>query len=207
MTECRTLADFFGVDRVDFRLVDQADLLRRTALLVIDSQRDFVHPRKWGTEQSLQVAKELDSLVDEFRAAGVAPYWIYYKQKNLFGGWKSLRRAFGGYHGVKPKSGEPQIGKYAASAFADPACTLDDRLKADDKTHLLLAGFNTSACVQATAEHALERGYNVCIPDDMTENGAMPACASATLWSLERKGAIVADSASILSYIAKLQAA
>lgn len=199
----QTLAEFFGVEQVDFRLTDPQHILDRTAHLVVDVQRDFVSRRVWGTSLTEQVAKRIGPLTEQFRKVGVQPYWIYYKEKNLWGRYKKPSRAYGGFYGVKPRKGGSVTGKVHASAFE--GSDIDDVLRADGIQNLLISGFNTSMCVKWTAIDALKHDYNVCVLEDMTENGAMPACASVTLYQLEEKGALVAESALVFDYIEKLR--
>ena len=93
----KTLAGFFGVDQIDFKLVDPQLVLKSTAHLVVDVQKDFVHPRVWGTAQSHEVAQRIKPLTESFREAGIRPYWVYYRERNLFGFDKRPSRAYGGF--------------------------------------------------------------------------------------------------------------
>ena len=197
----QTLAEFFGVDRVNFTLADRSKALETTAHLLIDVQRDFVHPKKWGTVQSEEIARNIGGLTAKFRQAGIAPYWIYYKEKNIFGFEKRASCAFGGFYKCAPSRGDVLIGKDRDSAFK--GSDINEVLREKGVKNLIVSGFNTSACVAQTVHDAIDRGYHVCVVEDMTENGndVNHIKASCALYRFEEKGAIVADSACVLEYL------
>ncbi len=189
-----SLAEFFGVDKVDFKLMNPQDALRRTAHLVIDVQTVFVHHRRRGNEITEHVADRIAELTPTFKDAGVKPYWIYYGRSRLW----PRRLDLPGFYKVNPDN-DPVVRKHHDSAFK--GSDIHQILQRDGVQNLLVSGFNTSACVRKTVLSALKMKYNVCVLEDMTENGPAPVCAAYTLRELEKKGATVADSARVLDYI------
>jgi biuret amidohydrolase len=71
--------------------------------------------------------------------------------------------------GLEPKDGEVVVRKSTADAFI--GTELDSHLRAGEVRTLLLAGVSTNSCVESTARHAADLGYQVVLIED--------ACAAA----------------------------
>lgn len=71
-----------------------------------------------------------------------------------------------------PLPGEPVIAKPAPDAFV--GTDLTDRLAATGRKKVILAGFQTHLCVDATARDAAARGYGVTIAADATATRSLP---------------------------------
>ena len=141
----------------------------RRALVLIDFQRDFVEPAGRmpaalnqipatlaAASRALATARERGDLIvaigNEFRPRD--------RLMNL------LRRhaAIAGSDGARwserlPIDGAQYFAKWAGSAFVNPE--LDKWLRAQGVTTLALSGLMARACVTATANDALARGYKV----------------------------------------------
>ena len=148
--------------------------LDQTALLVIDMQNDFCHPDGFnGSELGLDMTA--------VRAIIPAVQTLV--------GW--ARQA--GIQNIFTRLDKP-----AHSCFVDTA--LDQRLQADNITHLLIVGVTTQCCVLATYRHASDLGYYCLLLDD--------CCAAfdtrdhdATVHILQSEGGVlgwVAPSSSLL---------
>jgi nicotinamidase-related amidase len=74
---------------------------------------------------------------------------------------------------LTPASGEPLIQKTMPNSFAKT--NLDDVLTPLARKQLIVTGFMTHMCVDATTRAATERGYQVFIPASATADRAVPA--------------------------------
>jgi biuret amidohydrolase len=70
------------------------------------------------------------------------------------------------------------------------ATPLDDLLRGQGITHLILAGVTTEVCVQTTMREANDRGYECLLIEDATES-YVPAFKQATLEMVRAQGGIV----------------
>lgn len=74
---------------------------------------------------------------------------------------------------LTPAPGEPLIQKTMPNSFAKT--NLDDVLMPLNRKQLIVTGFMTHMCVDATTRAATERGYQVFIPASATADRAVPA--------------------------------
>jgi len=89
---------------------------------------------------------------------------------------------------LAPRSGETVIVKPGKGAFY--ATALDEMLRSQRITHLLLAGVTTEVCVQTTMREANDRGYECLLVEDATES-YFPEFKQATLAMVHAQGGIV----------------
>jgi nicotinamidase-related amidase len=87
-----------------------------------------------------------------------------------------------------PRPGETVIVKPGKGAFY--ATALDEMLRSQRITHLLLAGVTTEVCVQTTMREANDRGYECLLVEDATES-YFPEFKQATLAMVHAQGGIV----------------
>lgn len=190
----------------------------RTALVVIDMQRDFVEPGGFGESLGNDVTRlqaivpTVADLLGLFRAKG----WpIVHTRENHAAdlsdcppakrdrGEPSLRIGDPGPMGrvlirgepgaeivpeLAPLPGEHVIDKPGKGAFY--ATPLGDLLKELGVTHLVFAGVTTEVCVQTTMREANDRGYVNLLIEDATES-YFAAFKEATLAMIRAQGAIV----------------
>lgn len=190
----------------------------RTALVVIDMQRDFVEPGGFGESLGNDVTRlqaivpTVAELLGLFRAKG----WpIVHTRENHAPdlsdcppakrdrGEPSLRIGDPGPMGrvlirgepgaeivpeLAPLPGEHVIDKPGKGAFY--ATPLGDLLKELGVTHLVFAGVTTEVCVQTTMREANDRGYVNLLIEDATES-YFAAFKEATLAMIRAQGAIV----------------
>jgi nicotinamidase-related amidase len=83
------------------------------------------------------------------------------------------------------------------------ATPLDDLLRGQGTTHLLLAGVTTEVCVQTTMREANDRGYECLLVEDATES-YFAAFKAATLEMVRAQGGIVGWTAPFASVRAAL---
>jgi biuret amidohydrolase len=190
----------------------------RTALIVIDMQRDFIEHGGFGESlgndvRPLQaIVPVVAQLIDGARAAGLmvihtrechAPDLSDCPAAKRLRGKPSARIGDAGPMGriliagepgadivpaLAPLTGEVVIDKPGKGAFY--ATALSDILAARGITTLLFAGVTTEVCVQTTMREANDRGFDALLVEDATES-YFPEFKAATLAMIRAQGAIV----------------
>jgi len=89
---------------------------------------------------------------------------------------------------LAPRAGETVIVKPGKGAFY--ATPLDELLRSQKITHLILAGVTTEVCVQTTMREANDRGFECLLVEDATES-YFPEFKQATLAMVHAQGGIV----------------
>jgi len=206
--------------------------LARTALIIIDMQRDFVEPGGFGESLGNDVTL-LQAIVPTVRAVLMAwreagGYVVHTREahasdlsdcppaKRLRGN-PSLRIGDEGPMGrilvvgepgnaiipeLAPVEGELVIDKPGKGAFY--ATELMAQLQQRGITHLVVMGVTTEVCVQTSMREANDRGYDCLLLEDGTES-YFPAFKAATLDMIRAQGAIVgwtAPSAALFAALA-----
>ena len=190
----------------------------RSALVVIDMQRDFIEPAGFGASLGNDVTllqpaiPVIASLLAAWRARG----WpiVHTREahradladcppaKRLRGS-PSLRIGDTGPMGRLLIAGEPGSDIVPALAPRDREILIDkpgkgmfwstglhERLQAFAITHLVFTGVTTEVCVQTSMREANDRGYECLLVEDGTES-YFPAFKAATLAMIAAQGAIV----------------
>jgi biuret amidohydrolase len=190
----------------------------KTALVVIDMQRDFIEPGGFGdtlgnnVKLLAAIVPTVKKLLDTCRKAGVTiihtreahrPDLSDLPPAKLKRGNPKLRigdqSAMGRIliagepgndivAGCAPLPGEIVIDKPGKGAFY--ATPLGDILRLRGTTHLLLAGVTTEVCVQTTMREANDRGYECLLIEDATES-YFPEFKKAAMDMIRAQGAIV----------------
>jgi nicotinamidase-related amidase len=207
--------------------------LARTALLIIDMQRDFVEPGGFGETLGNDVSL-LQAIVPTVRAVLLAwreagGYVVHTREahaadlsdcppaKRLRGN-PSLRIGDVGPMGrilvagepgnaiipeLAPVDGELVIDKPGKGAFY--ATDLMAQLTQRGITHLVVMGVTTEVCVQTSMREANDRGFDCLLVEDGTES-YFPAFKAATLDMIRAQGAIVGWTAPSAALFAALAA-
>jgi nicotinamidase-related amidase len=192
--------------------------VERSALIVIDMQRDFIESGGFGESLGNDVTRlqaivpTVRKLLELCRRAGMLV--IHTREGHRADladcppakrerGSPALRIGDPGTMGrlliigepgqdivseLAPVAGEIVLDKPGKGAFFDTA--LGDILKARDITHLIFAGVTTEVCVQTTMREANDRGYQCLLIEDATES-YFAEFKRATLAMLSAQGAIV----------------
>ena len=190
----------------------------RTALVVIDMQRDFIEPGGFGASLGNDVSRlapaiaPIASLLDAWRARG----WpvVHTREahrpdlsdcppaKRLRGS-PSVRIGDPGPMGrvlvagepgtqivpsLTPAAGELVVDKPGKGMFW--ATGLHEHLQARNISHLVFTGVTTEVCVQTSMREANDRGYECLLVEDGTES-YFPEFKTATLAMIAAQGAIV----------------
>ena len=190
----------------------------KTALIVIDMQRDFLLPGGFGeslgndVDQLLKVVPPLAELIAAARSAGIMmihtreghePDLSDCPPAKISRGAPSKRIGDEGKYGrilirgeyghdivneLAPIDGEVVIDKPGKGAFY--ATELQDILTAGGITQLLITGVTTEVCVHTTTREANDRGYECLLVEDGTES-YFPEFKQATLDMVRAQGGIV----------------
>ena len=196
----------------------------RTALVVIDMQRDFIEPGGFGAtlgnDVSLlkKIVPTVARLLEVFRAAGLPvihtrechkPDLSDLPKAKHLRGKPSMRIGDPGPMGriliagepgadivpeLAAKPGEIVIDKPGKGAFY--ATPLSGLLEARGITHLVFAGVTTEVCVQTTMREANDRGYDCVLAEDATES-YFPEFKKAAIEMIRAQGAIVGWTATV----------
>ncbi len=201
----------------------------RSALVVIDMQRDFIEPGGFGASLGNDVTllepaiAVIASLLAVWRERG----WpvVHTREAHRADladcppakrsrGSPSLRIGDVGPMGRLLIAGEPgsdivpALAPHAGEIVVDKpgkgmfwSTGLHERLQALSITHLIFTGVTTEVCVQTSMREANDRGYECLLVEDGTES-YFPAFKAATLAMIAAQGAIVgwhAPSAVLLS--------
>jgi ureidoacrylate peracid hydrolase len=168
----------------------------RTALVVIDMQRDYCCPggifdrRGFDIRPALGLVDRLDRFLNVVR--GLLPHIVHLKMAKVpglpspaaiehnkrLGIERNYDPTFGAFYGVEPREGEMVIDKYKYSGFV--STYLDQFLRGNGISALVLTGLATNVCVESTARDGFMRDYHIVVPEDLTE-GTSP---DAKHWSL-----------------------
>jgi nicotinamidase-related amidase len=205
----------------------------RTALLVIDMQRDFVEPGGFGetlgNDVSLlrAVIPPLRRVLAATRTAGVSvihtreghrPDLSDCPLAKLNRGSPSLRIGDAGPRGrilirgeyghdivdeLAPVDGEVVIDKPGKGSFY--ATDLDHRLRAAGITSLIVTGVTTEVCVHTTVREANDRGYECLVLSDCV-GSYFPEFQQAGLAMIAAQGGIFGWVAPAANYLDALQA-
>lgn len=196
----------------------------RTALIVIDMQRDFIEPGGFGAtlgnDVSLlkRIVPTVGRLISVFRAAGLTVIHTRECHKADLSdcppakrsrGRPSLRIGDPGPMGriliagepgadivpeLAARAGEIVLDKPGKGAFY--ATALSSILADRGITHLIFAGVTTEVCVQTTMREANDRGFESLLAEDATES-YFPEFKKAALEMIRAQGAIVGWTASV----------
>jgi nicotinamidase-related amidase len=200
----------------------------KTALIVIDMQRDFLLPGGFGeslgndVEQLLKVVSPLGALIAAARSAGIMlvhtreghqPDLSDCPPAKLTRGAPSKRIGDAGKYGrilirgeyghdivdeLAPIDGEVVIDKPGKGAFY--ATELQDLLVDAGISQLLITGVTTEVCVHTTTREANDRGYECLVVSDCV-GSYFPEFQRIGLEMIKAQGGIfgwVADSAAVI---------
>ena len=205
--------------------------LQKTALVLIDMQRDFIEPGGFGetlgNDVSLleAIVPATKTVLDAWRAAGgLVVHTRESHQPDLSDcppakrnrGNPTLRIGDEGPMGrilvqgepgnqiidaLAPVDGEWVIDKPGKGMFY--ATGLHEKLQGRGITHLLFGGVTTEVCVQTSMREANDRGYDGLLLEDCTES-YFPAFKAAAIDMIRAQGAIVGWTAPSSAVLAAL---
>jgi nicotinamidase-related amidase len=163
MSDLNTLRALAGLPLAPVSLAD-------SVLVLIDCQNTYTR----GVMELDGVQPALDeaaTLLDRARSAGIPV--IHIQHDDGAGSLYDIEGESGAIvDRVAPRDGEPVVVKHYPNSFVQT--DLDDRLKALDASHLVIAGFMTHMCVNSTARGAFNLGYAPTVVASATATRALP---------------------------------
>lgn len=199
-----TLAEFFGLDKVDFGEVD----LSKYAHLIIDPQREFTDPtyhskdanRIRGNQRTHEASLRIASYTYKLRRNGLRQIFLYIDDKE-----EGFSQAYGGPYFVYPnKERDILVSKPDSDGFF--RSRLEETLRENGITHLLASGFNVEVCYQKTVCFALRRGFHVAvIADGIGQDSNLPAYKQQNgMEIMEHEGALITSSEPALDMVERI---
>ena len=145
--------------------------MSRTALLIVDVQTGFID----GTMAVFKADEMLDRIETRIARAwqaGIPVVSVQHDEALEYDGLLHPR--------IAPQDDAPVVHKLHPDAFADT--DLQDILDGLSVKALVIAGFQTEYCINATSRQAHERGYSVTVVEDAHSTfGDTPADAEALI--------------------------
>ena len=179
------------------------------ALLVIDMQKEFskigairnaIFFDRRGNQETEAVIKHAAPIIDKFRQSHLPIYSIYTADS-------PKSRWLIDFYGYKYDSKDTLIHKNTNSAFKTSSNNLAEKLEDAGHKNLLIAGFNTVACVKQTVIDAQKQGFNTWLMLDCTgndRNNSSPA-VTAHLLDIHSRGMQFTSSAIALEHVNSIQ--
>jgi len=213
----------------DFRFLTAAELAgmiesRRTALFIIDIQRDFAasdgFSGKVGDDLSTMepAIDAVLSIIPAARKAGLKLVFMrvvtrdetdpavllrLMERRGRAGGAALCRAGTPGvdYYRVAPEPGDIQIEKIRFDSFI--GTTLDEQLRAHGIETIIVTGVSTDCCVDSTARSAFQRDYDVFVVADACAAGS-PHLHAGALAALEKNVALLVKSQDVIAALERL---
>jgi nicotinamidase-related amidase len=137
----------------------------RTALLLVDVQKAFLEWEARGMRRNNPDAMEnMRKLLAAFRERGMAIFHIRHASREPDSALRPDRSGYGPIQETMEQTGEAVIVKHVNSAFI--GTDLEQRLKAQGLTALVIAGITTNHCVETTTRMAGNLGFDVRLAED-----------------------------------------
>jgi ureidoacrylate peracid hydrolase len=159
---------------------------KRTAVVVIDPQNDFLHQDGWYGQQGIDIShmrrtiEPTRQLLTDARAKDIPIIWTRHGSRDVEDGGPfmrlrpflkngGLRQDTWGYQildDLEPQKDDWYVDKTRLSAFFNS--NLEGVLRALDAETVLMAGVLTNQCVAATSKDAMFRDFKPIVVEDCT---------------------------------------
>ena len=159
---------------------------KRTAVVVIDPQNDFLHQDGWYGQQGIDIShmrrtiEPTRQLLTDARAKGIPIIWTRHGSRDVEDGGPfmrlrpflkngGLRQDTWGYQildDLEPQKDDWYVDKTRLSAFFNS--NLEGVLRALDAETVLMAAVLTNQCVAATSKDAMFRDFKPIVDEDCT---------------------------------------
>lgn len=137
------------------------------ALLLIDLQKGFEDEEYWGGNRNNRNAESnCMLLLDKWRELGLPIFHIRHSSTNPNSPLHNSKMGFNFIDGFEPKNNEIEIVKSVNSAFI--GTDLDEQLKSNGTSSVVIAGLTTNHCVSTTVRMAGNLGYKTILVSDAT---------------------------------------
>lgn len=144
----------------------------KTALLIIDVQNDYFPNGKMELNNSTDAASKIKDLINHFRSRSMSIIHVQHISTRSGSTFFLPGTSGAEFHGdVKPIAGEKIIVKNFPNSFRKTQ--LNDYLKENNISKLVITGMMTHMCVDTTVRAAFDLGYECMVVGD--------CCATKTL--------------------------
>jgi nicotinamidase-related amidase len=134
-------------------------------LLIIDVQKGFDDP-KWGRRNNLQAEDNIAKLLEAWRRSKRPIIHIQHLSREINSPLRTGYIGSGIKEMVKPLPDEPVIVKSVNSAFI--GTDLEERLRKNNSSTLIITGLTTNHCVSTTTRMAGNLGFTPFVVSDAT---------------------------------------
>jgi nicotinamidase-related amidase len=138
----------------------------KRALLVIDVQESFRQRPNWPAISNPEIAKQVHSLAETFRAGGEMIVWVLHVEPDTGTVFDPVNGHVRLMDGLTAAEGEPVITKTSFNAFH--TTNLQQLLTGAGIVEVVVCGIRTEQCVETTARAAAGLGYEVTFVTDAT---------------------------------------
>jgi nicotinamidase-related amidase len=135
----------------------------KSALLLIDVQRGFLHP-SWGKRNNPQAESNIRLLLGKFRHWKLPVIHIHHLSTETESPLRPGQDGVEPMNGCEPRWGERVFQKRVNSSFIGTG--LHEHLKLEGIRELFMAGFTTDHCVSTSARMAANLGFTVTVVSD-----------------------------------------
>jgi nicotinamidase-related amidase len=135
------------------------------ALVLIDIQQGFSDPY-WGTRNNPDFEQHVTELLAHWRKRGLPVYHVQHLSKEEKSPLRPDRAGVAFMPYALPLPHEPVIQKHVNSAFI--GTNLEEILRKEKLTTLVLAGLTTDHCVSTSTRMAGNLGFKAFVPSDAT---------------------------------------
>jgi nicotinamidase-related amidase len=140
-------------------------LSNKAALIIIDVQKGFDHP-KWGERNNLHAEQNIERLLQAWRASQRPVFHVQHLSMSPNSPLNPNSSGSEIKDNVKPKGSEPVIQKSVNSAFM--GTNLEQLLRDNQIKTLVITGLTTPHCVSTTTRMAGNFGFDTYLVSDAT---------------------------------------
>lgn len=189
------VSEFLSQENLSQQTISYDPAKTELALVVIDVQKIYCDPEElYGDDGTDAAAGRIAALVPEFRKASIPVYLVHFSSPN------NLTADKIDFYKLVPEPSDTLIRKDDVSAF--DGSDIDQILKKDGRTKLLVCGVYLDQCVKGTVRDALGKKYEVALLEDMTEDHINDRFyKKATLQRMKDNGVLITKSADVLPLI------
>lgn len=190
-----TLANFFGADTIDFKLIDPSQY----AHMIIDVQKDFCDSSIRGNKFTESIAQKIAKQKPILEEFGIQSMIVY-----TDGVGRGLNQAYGGLYRIPLNTGHDLLSpKSQESAFLTG--NAEAILKTAGIKNLIVSGFNANSCVLETVKDGLSYGFNFMLLEDLIGVGKSAhdpiECTRFYLEHMQELGAETATSEVLIDFL------
>jgi len=156
----------------------------RTALVVIDVQQAFAEMAAAGAERNNPEAEgNIAAVIAAFRDAGAPVIHIRHASREPGSALRPDATGYAVMDVARERDGEPVLVKHVNSAFI--GTDLEDRLRRDGITHVVIVGATTNHCVETTSRMSGNLGFDTKLVADATWTFALTGPSGRTYGAAE----------------------